>query len=110
MLAKEPIAAVVSSQFVRTRLTVSPVAERFGLEVEEIDAHDYDGVVARIRRLEAGRAAVVCGHSNTVPEILARLGVASPPSEAEVVYGDLYVVRLVNGRAAGFERRRYGDP
>ena len=109
LLAAEPIALVLSSQYARTRLTVQLLADRVGLTVEEIDAHDYDRFAARARALEPGQAAVVCGHSNTIPVIAARLGVASPPAESEVVYGDLYVVRL-EGQRASFERRRYGDP
>jgi phosphohistidine phosphatase SixA len=112
LLASEPVVAVIASQFRRTQLTVLPLASRLGESVgqlEVIDAHDYDAVVSRLRELRPGQAAVVCGHSNTVPVIAELLGVASPPSEAEVVYGDLYVVRLVGDRAT-FERRRYGDP
>jgi phosphohistidine phosphatase SixA len=108
-LAREPIVAVVASQFPRTQLTVTPLAERLGLDVETIDAHAYDDVVARARELAPGQAAVVSGHSNTVPEIAARLGVTPPLREDEVVYGGLWVVRLEDGRAA-LERRRYGDP
>jgi phosphohistidine phosphatase SixA len=124
LLAGEPVALVLSSQFARTRLTVEPVAEKHGLRVEEISAHDYPAFVARIRSLAPGSAAVVCGHSNTVPVIASQLGVEEPPVEAEVAYGDLYVVRVPAGRvekerrgngrawggAAAFERRRYGDP
>jgi broad specificity phosphatase PhoE len=108
-LGEEPIVAVLASQFPRTRLTVTPLASRLGLDVETIDAHGYDEVVARVRELAPGQAAVVSGHSNTIPEIAARLGVTPPLREDEAVYGDLYVVRLAGGGAA-LERRRYGDP
>ncbi|HUP21432.1 MAG TPA: histidine phosphatase family protein [Thermoanaerobaculia bacterium] len=108
-LAHEPIVVVLASQFPRTRLTVTPLAGRLGLDVETIDAHAYDDVVARVRELAPGQAAVVSGHSNTIPEIAARLGVTPPLREDEVVYGALWVVRLAGGRAA-LERRRYGDP
>jgi broad specificity phosphatase PhoE len=108
-LGREPIVAVLASQFPRTQLTVDPLAGRLGLEVETLDAHDYDGFAARVRALAAGQALVVSGHSNTIPLIAERLGVASPPPESEVAYGDLYVVRL-QGDSATFERRRYGDP
>lgn len=108
-LGQEPIVAVIASQFPRTRLTVTPLAARLGLDVETIDAHGYDDVVARIRELDPGQAAVVSGHSNTIPEIAVLLGVTPPLRGDEAAYGDLYVVRLAGGRAA-LERRRYGDP
>jgi broad specificity phosphatase PhoE len=113
LLAGEPIVAVLTSQYRRTQLTVMPLLQRLGTarvaKIEAFEAHDYDGVVARLRKLSSGQAAVVSGHSNTIPVIAARLGVESPPTEPEVVYGDLYVVRLRDGRAV-LERRRYGDP
>jgi broad specificity phosphatase PhoE len=112
LLASEPIVGVIASQFRRTQLTVLPLASRLGAafgSIEVIEAHDYDAVVSRLRKLAPGQAAVVCGHSNTIPVIAERLGVASPPREDEVAYGDLYVVRLA-GEGATFERRRYGDP
>lgn len=114
LLAGEPIVAVLASQYRRTQLTVMPLAQRLGsarvAKIEAFEAHDYDGIAARLRQLLPGQAAVVSGHSNTIPVIAARLGVESPPAEPEVVYGDLYVVRLQDHGRAVLERRRYGDP
>lgn len=66
--------AVYATQFRRTRATVEPLAKTAGLAVSVLPAADVAAVAAACQALEDGSTAVVCGHSNTVPKIVAALG------------------------------------
>ncbi|HVS12948.1 MAG TPA: histidine phosphatase family protein [Thermoanaerobaculia bacterium] len=108
LLAGAPIGSVVATEFLRTQQTVAPLAERLGLEVEVVVAAAGDALVARLRAGAPGSGALVAGHSNTVPALIAALGVEEAVEIPEDRYGDLFVVRLEEGRTT-LERRRFGD-
>lgn len=67
------IDAVYSSQYRRTRDTVSKIAADHGLEVEAIEAHDYESLKKKIHE-SRGSTILIAGHSNTVPELIRHLG------------------------------------
>ncbi len=64
---------VYSSQYRRTRDTVSPIAADHGLEVEAVAAHDFELLKQKIKET-GGSTILIAGHSNTVPEIIRHLG------------------------------------
>ncbi|MDX1501907.1 MAG: histidine phosphatase family protein [Thermoanaerobaculia bacterium] len=78
-LAGVGIVAIFSTETHRTQATVWPLAERLGLPVQ-----GYDGVrelrtrLREVRRRDPRARVLVVGHSNTVPEIVTRLGAALP--------------------------------
>ncbi len=72
-----------------------------------MEATAYDEV-RKAADSNAGRAIVVVGHSNTVPELVRALGVNSNIELTEGDYGDLFVVTLEGG-AARLSRQRFGD-
>jgi phosphohistidine phosphatase SixA len=63
-----------SSEFTRTKMTTAPLSAAFKLKGEVVPAGDTDQQVEMLKKLEPGSVAVVCGHSNTVPGIVAKLG------------------------------------
>jgi broad specificity phosphatase PhoE len=85
-----PSAVYVSSTR-RARETAAPLAAKLGVMVKEYDPRDTAGLVARVKA-EPGTVLVV-GHSNTVPEIVERLGGPRPADLAETEYGDIFRVR-----------------
>jgi broad specificity phosphatase PhoE len=93
-------AAIYVSTTRRARETAAPLAARLGLTPKEYDPGDTPGLVARVQA-EAGTVLIV-GHSNTVPEIVARLGGDRPADLADGDYGDIFRVR----RDGGVERLR----
>ena len=107
------VAAVLSTDFARTRSTAAPLAARLGLTTQIVDARARDHarlVAGDILAKHRGRTVVVVGHSNTVPDIVAALGAARPPAICDGEYDNLYVVRVPVAGAATVERRRYGAP
>jgi len=98
--------AVLSTDTTRTRATAAPVAERFKLEIELVDAK-APSVAAAVRR-HAGQTVLVVGHSNTVAAIVAELGAPRPKDLCEGQYDQLYVVRVPASGAATVEQKTYG--
>ncbi len=107
LLAAEPLAAVFSTPYERTRQTSAPTAAAQGLTVIEYDPRsDLPGLILAEH---AGQRVLVAGHSNTVPSIVAGLGVEPPPEEIpHERYGDLYRVTVVAGDAE-LVLSRFGD-
>jgi broad specificity phosphatase PhoE len=96
--------AIYVSTTRRARETAAPLAARLGLAVKEYDPSDTPGLVARARA-ETGTVLIV-GHSNTVPEIVARLGGGRPDDLAETDFGDIFRV----ARDGTVERLRLEAP
>jgi broad specificity phosphatase PhoE len=102
-LAADPPAAIYVSTTRRARETAAPLAVRLGLAPKDYDPSDTPGLIVRVKA-EAGTVLIV-GHSNTVPEIVERLGGARPANLAESDFGDVWIV-WKDGRT---ERMRLGE-
>jgi len=109
VLEEAGVTAVYATQYRRTQDTVRPLADFLGLEVEILSADESTILVETIQRDHQGGVVVVCGHSNTVPQIIEALGagVVEPIEEAHE-YDNLYVVRLLEGGAAQVTTLKYG--
>ncbi len=95
-----PPAAIYVSTTRRARDTAAPLAERLSVPPKDYDPRaDPAELIDRVKA-EAGPVLVV-GHSNTVPELVARLGGERPAALTESDYGDIWVID--GGRT---ERRR----
>lgn len=115
LLRDVPLDAVYSSDYQRTRDTAKPLARRSGVAVRLHDPRDSAGLAARIGREHAGETVLISGHSNTVPVMLAALGVEDPPALTELEYDSCFVVVLPEtgadanaGAAPTMLRLRYG--
>ena len=92
----EPPNAIYVSTTRRARETAAPLAAKLALAPKEYDPADTAGLVARVLA-ESGTVLIV-GHSNTVPEIVERLGGERPAELAETDFGTIW-------RIAGPERK-----
>jgi|FLOH01.1.fsa_nt_gi phosphohistidine phosphatase SixA len=111
-----------ASEFQRTQSTLAELAKVCGLEVTVIAANDGEAQLATLRALPAGAVAVVCGHSNTVPTMVAGLGgeiadLKDLPAAQQVFAHDAYqrlilvVLPATEAAAAKTIELRYGaDP
>lgn len=116
------LAAVYASRTVRAFATALPVAEAAGAPLVVDPAStvkaEMDAFLARLRqRHPADRAVLVVGHSNTIPELLRRLG-ATPDCFARLGietseragleiegYDGLWKVELAKPGCAGMTRQ-----
>ena len=85
----------------RARDTAAPLARARGITPEEYDPLAYPALVARVRG-EAGPALIV-GHSNTVPDIVATLGGTKPGPLAHPDFGDIWTVTPAGTRRGRVE-------
>lgn len=67
ILEKEDIKHVFSTDYIRTRNTVKPTAEKAGVEIEIYNPNNHDALVKDLRKKEGN--ILVVGHSNTVSKV-----------------------------------------
>lgn len=84
------ITAVFATEFRRTQQTAAGVATAAGIATTIVPAHDTAALLAKLK--ETTGNALVVGHSNTVPEVLKGLGIATPITMDESAYDDLFIV------------------
>jgi phosphohistidine phosphatase SixA len=83
-------ASIYVSATRRARETAAPLAARLGVTPAEYDPRDTGGVAQRA--LADGGTVLIVGHSNTVPEIVEKLGGTRPAPLEESDYGDIFQV------------------
>jgi broad specificity phosphatase PhoE len=119
-VGKSGIAAIYSTQYLRTRGTAEPLARALGLEVQSVDAGSNpmgssggathaEQVAERIRRENSGNVVLVVGHSNTVPAIIEALGAGSVGAIRDNEYDNLFIVFLKPDGSARLVRAKYGE-
>ncbi len=86
------VRAIYATSTRRAQATAAPLATRLGLEVRAAD--DPPAALARrVRREQHGGVALIVGHSNTVPQIVAALsGRGDIPPMTDDDYGTIYIV------------------
>jgi broad specificity phosphatase PhoE len=121
VLSEAGITAVYASQFLRTKQTAAPVADRLGLEVETIPVktvtsdpggvarESIHGIVEAIYGND-GKTALIVGHSNTIPEVVRALGCENVPAIGDKDYDDLFVVTVSAKGKATLAHLKYGKP
>ena len=90
LLADDPPSAIYVSSTRRARETAAVLASRLGLTPKTYDPRDTPALISAAVA-ETGTVLIV-GHSNTVPEIVERLGGTRPADLAESDFGDVWRV------------------
>ena len=76
MLGSAGVTHLFATEFHRTQDTLAPLAKVAGHAVDVVPAGKAEELEKCLRALAPGSVAVVAGHSNTVPDVAKRLGVA----------------------------------
>ena len=90
MLRSADIKQVWTTEFLRTKQTAAPTAEALKLTSGAVSSRDLDGLILRVTAARAN--VLVVGHSNTVPDILKRLGIKDTITIADTEYDNLFIV------------------
>jgi broad specificity phosphatase PhoE len=90
MLRSADIKHIVTTEFRRTQETAAPLAEQLKLTPLVSSSKDPAPVVSRMREV-AGNILIV-GHSNTIPDLLKRLGAKEDVTIPDGEYDNLFVV------------------
>ena len=90
--------AVYSTDFKRTRETVSPIASRRKLQVQTYDARKPAELIDAIMKSKTKRF-LISGHSNTIPGLANLLGKKELFKNLEdSEYGAIWIVRIKDGQ------------
>jgi phosphohistidine phosphatase SixA len=73
-LAALGVTHLFCTEYRRTRLTLEPLMEATGLEIETYDGRSLEAIAEKLRGLAPDSVAVVAGHSNTTPQLAVLLG------------------------------------
>lgn len=84
------LCAILVTQYQRTRQTAAPTAAGLSIAIQSYDAADTAGVVARAKA--SACPVLIVGHSNTVPDIVEKLGGTRPADLKHEDFGDLWTV------------------
>lgn len=98
-LAGRGVSAIFATPTRRAMETASPLAKRTGLAITSYDPANPQALVAAVA---ARRGAVlVVGHSNTVHDLIGRLGGTPPAPLGEYDYGRVFAIDQ-SGRVSEF--------
>ncbi len=92
MLRDAEIKQIYTTEMTRTRETAAVLATRSRITPQVFPAADIDTLVEKLRFLPAGSVVLVVHHSNTIPDIVAKLGGPRLPPIADDEYDRLLVL------------------
>jgi phosphohistidine phosphatase SixA len=107
MLADAGVKRIYTSEAARTQQTAEPLAKKLNIPSEAIPSKDIDGLLTKLRTGASSGVALVVGHSNTVPEIIRRLGGGAVPPIGDGEYDRMFVVTLTGANQATLVTLRY---
>ena len=108
VLAAKGVTAVFATPTRRAEETAAPLAKRLGIDVTHYDPRNPAALAAEIASVKG--AALVVGHSNTVPDLVATFGGARPASMSEQDYGTIFVVNAGSSDVQEIELAPAVDP
>jgi len=101
--------AVYATQYARTQQTIAPSAGDARLKPRIVDAGSEKELARTLLDGHRGEKVLVCGHSNTVPALLAALGITEPITIDDADYDNLFVVSIDAARRADLLHLHFGD-
>ena len=105
LLVSADVKYIFTTEYRRARETAAPLAAKRKLQPVMSAAKDPDPLIERVRQVKGD--VLIVGHSNTVPDLLKKLGVKQPVTIRDDEYDNLFiVVRPVTG-APTLIRLRY---
>jgi broad specificity phosphatase PhoE len=110
-LRKYPVAALYTTDTVRTRTTLAPLAASLKLEPRVYDTKQLAQLAQRLREQHRGQTIVVVGHANTLLSLIDALGAPRPvPTLSDADYDYLFEVTLPAKGPASARASHYGAP
>lgn len=107
MLRSVNLQLAIASPYERTMNTAAPAARRHGLDVQVIDPRQPLEILGALQLVKPGGAALVAGHSNTVPWLLRAMGIDEDISIADDEYDNLFIVTMRQDGSASMQRLRF---
>lgn len=99
MLGSAGVTHLYASEFRRTQQTLAPLSKAAEVDLQIVPARDPKALLSALKDLPRNSLAVVAGHSNTVPALVAALAPSAPLVQdaaalalSEADYDRLYVI------------------
>jgi broad specificity phosphatase PhoE len=105
LLASADVKYIFTTEYRRTRETAAPLAEKLKLKPVISAAKDPTPLLEQVRRVTGN--VLIVGHSNTLPDLLKKLGVKEDVTIGEHDYDSLFVVVRPATGAPTLVRLRY---
>ena len=84
------ITAIFATEFKRTQQTAAPLAKALGVTVKIVTSKNDASLIADLKAAKGN--VLVVGHSNTVPEVIKRLGVTTAVAIGDDDFDNLFIV------------------
>jgi len=107
ILADAGITAIYTTEYQRTKETAAPLGRAVHVAPVVVSAADSDALLRKVRASGPHDRVLVVGHSNTVPDLIRALGVATPVVIGEEDYDNLFIVIPQPGGAPRLVRLRF---
>jgi phosphohistidine phosphatase SixA len=101
------ITQIYTTTLRRTVQTAAPLAAALRVTPTELPVSDLDTLFARLHAATPNDRVLVVGHTNTLPEILQRLGVTPPVTIGDTEYNNLFIAIPQKDAATLFVRLSY---
>lgn len=98
VLADAKITTIFTTELKRTQQTAEPLAKVLQLATVTVPANNTAQLIDQIKMTNGN--VLVVGHSNTIPEIMKRLGVQAQFTIPDDQFDDLFVVTMPTGGSA----------
>lgn len=95
MLAESDVQAIFATPTRRAMESAEPLAKALGISVTPYEASDPAALVAAVAEIPGN--VLIVGHSNTVPELVARFGGKQAITLTDQDYGTLFVITPGSG-------------
>lgn len=100
------VKTIFVTEFKRTQQTAAPLAQQAGITPSTIKADRTADLVAQLKAALGAGNILVVGHSNTVPEVIKSLGIATPVTIGDNDFDNLFIVTQ-NGATKRFVHLHY---
>ena len=105
LLASADVKHIFTTEYLRTRQTAAPLADTTKIQAVVSAAKDPDRLMQQVAKTSG--SVLIVGHSNTVPDLLKRLGVSATISIEEGEHDNLFIVVRPAAGAPTLIRLRY---
>ncbi|MCU0323245.1 MAG: histidine phosphatase family protein [Chitinophagaceae bacterium] len=99
MLQEFEVDEIYSTNYIRTKSTVTPLAEKYQLDIQNYNARDLKDFANKLLQTK-NKTIVIAGHSNTTPALVNLLiGKEEYKPLDESVYNKIYMVIIKDGES-----------
>lgn len=77
-LELDTVQVLYSTDYIRTKNTLKPLAEKYNLPIKIYEAHQYQQLAKTIKENHQGETVIVVGHRDNLLPIIKALGASAP--------------------------------